>query len=166
MSIIGILANKKQADDIKMEIEKHNINAEVININYVSIENILKIKFDIIVIQDSPDKLNEKQKYLEQVLNNCKYLLLNTDISINKSILNNINIKILTYGLKTKATVTVSSLEDKKVVVSIQRGFKSFNGNIIEQQEIPTELVKKGTINLYNCLIKICIIYIITTKNG
>ena len=84
---------------------------------------------------------------------------------INEKFLNDINIKILTYGLKTKATITTSSIEEKRIVISIQRAFKDLNGNIIEQQEIPVDLIKNSAKKLYNSLIKTAIINLIDVKN-
>lgn len=165
MSIIGIIASERQTNQIKKEIKKENIKVEVICINAKSIENIKNIKFEILIIQDSLEKLKEKQEYVRKILKNAKYVLLNTDLSINEDVFKDINVKILTYGLKQKATITASSIEESQVIISIQRAFKDFKGKIIEQQEIPVELVKNSTKNLYNSLIKTSIINIFSTKN-
>lgn len=165
MSIIGIIANERQTNQIKKEIENENFKLEVICIDYRSIENVKKIKFEILVIQDSLDKLKEKQNNIKEILKNSKYLLLNTDISINEDIFKDINVKILTYGLKQKSTITTSSIRERQIIVSIQRAFKDIRGRVIEQQEIPAELIKNSTKDLYNSLIKIAIINILGTQN-
>jgi hypothetical protein len=160
MYIIGIIASARQTNEIKKEISKENFKCEVICINSKSIENIKNVKFEILIMQDSLEKLKENQKYVKEILKNTKYLLLNTDIIINEDIFKDASVKILTYGLKQKSTITASSIEEKQVVVSIQRAFKDLKGKIIEQQEVPVEPTKNSTKNLYNSLIKIAIINI------
>lgn len=165
MSIIGIIASQRQTNQIKKEIEKQNIKVEIVCINSRSIENVKNIKFEILIIQDSLEKLKEKQEHIRKMLIEAKYVLLNTDQSIKEEIFKDIDIKILTYGLKRKATITLSSIEESQVIISIQRAFKNLEGKIIEQQEIPIEVIKKSTKNLYNCLIKIAIIKFFNVKN-
>ena len=165
MSIIGLIASQRQTNQIKKEIEKQNIKVEIVCINSRSIENVKNIKFEILIIQDSLEKLKEKQEHIRKMLIEAKYVLLNTDQSIKEEIFKDIDIKILTYGLKRKATITLSSIEESQVIISIQRAFKNLEGKIIEQQEIPIEVIKKSTKNLYNCLIKIAIIKFFNVKN-
>lgn len=161
MSIIGIIASERQTNQIKREIEKQNIKLEIVCINNKSIENVKNIKFEILVIQNSLDKVDEKKEYVRAIIKNSKYILLNTDKTVNDDIFKDMNVKILTYGLKQKTTITASSIEEDKVIISIQRGFKNIKGKIIDQQEIPVQLTKNSTINLYNSLIKIGIINIL-----
>ena len=165
MSIIGIVANKRQNEQIKKQIENENLKLEIICINAKSIENIKNIKFESIVIQTPLEKLQDKQENIKEILKNTKYLLLNTDINLNENLFKDIDVKILTYGLKQKATITVSSIGEKQIIVSIQRAFKNLKGKIIEQQEIPVEISKNTTKDLYNLLIKTCIINIFDTRN-
>ena len=162
MSIIGIITKEKQMNQLKKEIEKQNINVEAICINSKSIENIRNVKFEIVIIQDELKANNEK---IKEIIKNTKNVLLNTDININEDIFKEVNAKILTYGLKPKATITLSSIQENKVIVNIQRAFKNIEGKVIEQQEIPVELVSNNTPNLYNSLIKIAIINILSAKN-
>lgn len=166
MSIIGIIASERQTNQIKKQIENEGLKIQIICINYKSIENIKNIKFEIIIIQDSPDKLKEKEMYFIEILKNTKYLLLNTDANINENILKDIKINVITYGLKHKATITTSSISDTQVIISIQRGFKNINGDIVEQQEIPVEFVKDRTKDLYNSLIRTTIINMFVAKNA
>ena len=165
MSIIGIISSQRQVNQIKKEIEKENLKTQIICINYKSIENIKNIKFEIVIIHDSIEKLKEKQEYLKIILKNANYLLLNTDVSINEKKLEDINVKILTYGLKQKSTITASGIGEKQAIISLQRGFKNLNGKVIEQQEIPIELMGNSIKDLYNALIKIAIINIFDAKN-
>ena len=164
MSIIGIVASQRQTNEIKRQIKQEESKVELISINYKSIENIKNIKFEILVIQDSLEKLQEKKEYLREIIRNTKYLLLNADIIINKDIFKNINLKTITYGLKQKSTIIASAIGEKQVVISIQRCFKNINNNIVEQQEIPVEVIRKTSKDLYNTLIKISIINICDTE--
>lgn len=164
MSIIGIIASERQANQIRKEI-KEDLEIELISINYKSIENIKNVKFEIVIIQDSLEKLKEKQELVKEILKETKYLLLNTDITINEDIFKEINAKILTYGLRQKSTVTVSSIGEKQIIISIQRAFKNIKGKMIGEQEIPVNLGKNSTRDLYNSIIKTAIINIFSTES-
>ena len=166
MSIIGIVASERQTNQIRKEIQKEKLKLEIISINYKSIENLKHIKFEIVIIQDSIEKLKEKQKSIKEILANAKYLLLNSDISIHDETFESINVKTLTYGLKQKSTITPSSIGEKQIIISIQRAFKNLNENIIEQQEVLVQIEQNNSEDLYNSLIKICIINICHAKNG
>lgn len=161
MSIIGIIASERQTNQIKKELL--NINIDVICINSKSIENFKNIKFEIVIIQELQE-IKQKQEYIKEILKNAKCVFLNTDIRIDEEIFKDINVKILTFGLKQKSTITVSSICEKKVMISIQRAFKNFKEEIIEQQEIPIQLNKKNMKDLYNALIKVAIINMYTSK--
>ena len=164
MFIIGMIANGVQVKQIRKEIELENFNIKVIWINTKSIENIKNIKFQIIIIQNLSEKLKEKKIDLKNILKNSKYVLLNTDSIIEQEMFEGINAKIITYGLKQKATITTSSIEEKHTVVSIQRAFENLQGELIEMQEIPAQLKRKGINNIYNSLIKTAIINVHGTK--
>ena len=113
MSIIGIIADEKQVNQIKKQMRKEDLNIEFVCINYKSIENLRNIKFEILIIQDLIDKLKEETKYIKNIIKNSKYILLNSDINISEENFKDINLKILTYGLKQKATITMSSIEER-----------------------------------------------------
>lgn len=164
MSIIGIIASEGQVNQIRKELKK-NLEVELISINYKSIENIKNIKFKIVIIYDSIEKLKEKQFYVKEILKETKYLLLNKDITINEEIFKDMNANILTYGLKQKSTITVSSIGEKQIIISIQRAFKNIKGKMISEQEIPINLRKNNLMDLYNSIIKIAIINLLSTKN-
>ena len=165
MSIIGIIAKEKRVNQIKKQIEKENLNIEFVCINYKSIKNVRNIKFEIIIIQDSLIKLQENKEYIKDIMKNAKYVLLNTDINISEENFKNIDLKILTYGLKRKATITISSIKEEKALISIQRAFKNLKEKIIEQKEVPVELDENSDKNMYNLLIKLAIMELISGKN-
>ncbi len=159
MSIIGIIASSSQAKQIKREISEI-VNAEIIWINSKSVENIKNIKFEIIIIQSLSEQIKENKLALKTILKNSRYLLLNTDLNFDPVIFEVTKSKIITYGLKQKATITVSSVEEKQAMVSIQRGFENLQGKIIERQEIPIKLQENASKKIYNSLIKTTIINI------
>lgn len=166
MSIIGIIADERQSNQIKKQINQENSNLEFVCINYKSIENIKNIEFKILIIQDPLEKLKEKKEYIKKIIKSTKYVLLNADINIKEENFKDIDLKILTYGLKQKATITVSSMEKERAVISIQRAFKNLKEKVIEQQEIPVRLIGNSSRNLYNSLIKIAIIKLENDKNA
>ena len=76
-----------------------------------------------------------------------------------------VELKILTYGLKQKSTITISSIKQEKILISIQRAFKNLNEKIIEQKEVPVELDVNSDKNIYNLLIKLAIMELISGEN-
>lgn len=165
MSIIGIIAKEKRVKQIKKQIAKENLNIEFVCINNKSIKNVRNIKFEIIIIEDSLIKLQENKEYMKYIMKNSKYILLNSDINISEEDFKDIELKILTYGLKQKATITISSIKEEKILISIQRAFKNFKEKIIEQKEISVELDDNSDKNMYNLLIKLAIMELISGKN-
>ena len=102
---------------------------------------------------------------MKYIMKNSKYILLNSDINISEEDFKDIELKILTYGLKQKATITISSIKEEKILISIQRAFKNFKEKIIEQKEISVELDDNSDKNMYNLLIKLAIMELISGKN-
>ena len=165
MSIIGIIAKEKRVNQIKKQIQKENLNIEFVCINNKSIKNLRNIKFEIFIIEDSLMKLQENKEYIKDIMKKAKYILLNSDINISEENLKDVELKILTYGLKQKSTITISSIKQEKILISIQRAFKNLNEKIIEQKEVPVELDVNSDKNIYNLLIKLAIMELISGKN-
>ena len=153
MSIIGIIAKEKRVNQIKKQIQKENLNIEFVCINNKSIKNLRNIKFEIFIIEDSLMKLQENKEYIKDIMKKAKYILLNSDINISEENFKDVELKILTYGLKQKSTITISSVKQEKILISIQRAFKNLNEKIIEQKEVPVELDVNSDKNIYNLLI-------------
>lgn len=166
MSIIGIIAKEKRVNQIKKQIQKENLNIEFVCINNKSIKNLRNIKFEIFIIEDSLMKLQENKEYIKDIMKKAKYILLNSDINISEENLKDVELKILTYGLKQKSTITISSVKQEKILISIQRAFKNLNEKIIEQKEVPVELDINSDKNMYNLLIKLAIMELISGKNA
>ena len=66
MSLIGIIANKKDIKAIKNSILKNNI--EIIEITKESIENIKNIKFDEIIVMKKIHITEEQNKKLNEIV--------------------------------------------------------------------------------------------------
>ena len=97
MPLVGIVAKMKEIQIIRKEIK--GINIELIEITNESIKNIRNIKFESIVFLQNINFAEEEYKYLNEILSNTKYLILNEDIEIE--ILKKINlqkpIKLITF---------------------------------------------------------------------
>ena len=167
MSIIGIVASQKQTNQLRKEVEQDikDFKIEIVSINPKSIENLKKIKFDIVIICDTLEKIEGKEKCVRDILKNSKYLILNSDTNMENLILKDINIKIITYGLNQKSTITTSSIKENEIIICIQRSFKNIQNKIVEPREVKSQLNKNNIKNIYNSLIKEAIINVYATKN-
>ncbi len=150
MSLIGIIAKKKDVEAIKKEIRESNI--EIVQISEKSIKNIKNVKFQEIIFIESP-KFEEQYKYLEQIISETQYLIINEDIELE--ILKKINIqkpiKLITYGFNSKSTITISSVTDEKIIVCVQREIEKANGEILECQE--KQIENDNSKKIYNNLV-------------
>ena len=113
MPLIGIIAKENDSNFIKNEIIKNSINVrfEIVNINRRSLQNIKNITFETIIINDKITELLETSKYLEEMMKRTKYLILNSDVSNDLRFFKDNKINLITYGLNTKATITISSVK-------------------------------------------------------
>lgn len=153
MPFIGIISKECDSNFIKNEILKNtDSKLEIFNINNRNIENIKNIRFETIVINDSINKLLENSKYLEEIIRNAKYLVINTDVVKDISILGGVNKNIITYGLNQKAIITISSVEDEDIMICIQKSFKDINEKDIEEQEFNIKITKNNLKKLCNTL--------------
>lgn len=140
MSLIGIIAKKKDIKELKKKLgEKY----ELIEITNKSIENLKNIKFEEIIYNKDINLTKEEYKFMRRIINETKYLIVNSDIKIKT--LENIEIekpiKIITFGFNTKSTVSISSVKDDYIIVSIQRDIEKTNKKKIESQERKIEIL-------------------------
>ena len=148
MFFIGIISEEKNEKYIK-EMLKHNINnSNVIFINEKNIDNIKNVKFKIIVL--NKELIN---KNLESILLNAEYLILNSDINVK--LVENLNLKVITYGFNSKATVTASSITEEEILVCIQRNIVDMYNNKFEPQEINIE--RNELLDIYDNMYIMCI---------
>mgnify|MGYP001139115813 CR=1 FL=1 len=155
MIFIGIMSECKSYENIKEKLKNEDIN--LIHINKKSIKNIKNIKFETLIIDTNLEDFQQEKEIIEQICNNAKYVFINTDLNIE----NNLEVKakkeIITYGLNQKATVTVSSIKDRDILIYVQRNIKDNKEKSIEVGEKLVK-IKEGT-KLKNY--EILILYII-----
>ena len=151
MPLVGIIAKKKDVQAIRKEIKGKNI--EIIEITKESVKNIKNIKFEEIVFLQDINLEQEEYKYMNEIISKTKYLILNEDIEID--ILKKIEIenliKLITFGFNSKSTITISSVNDEKIIVCLQRDIEKINGEILECQE--KEIINRNDKKIYNNLV-------------
>ena len=109
-------------------------NENVVFINEKNIENIKNIKFKIIVLNKGIDNKN-----IKNILLNAEYLILNSDINVKIDLIENLDLKVITYGFNSKSTVTASSVTEEEMLICVQRNIINIKGKKIEPQEINIE---------------------------
>ena len=154
MPFIGVIAKECDSNFIKNEIIKNSVNNkfEVFNINQKNIQNIKNITFESIIINEDIKEFLRYSKYLEEILKKAKYIIINSDIIKDISIFGNSKINIITYGLNSQATVTISSVKEEDILVCIQKSFRNINDKAIEEQEINIKIVRNNLKKLCNTL--------------
>ena len=90
---------------------------------------------------------------MKQIMSNVNYLIINSDIDIefDKNQID-IPIKMITFGFNSKATITISSIKEDKIVVCIQRNIEKINKQIIEVQEKEVKIDSQKDKKIYNNL--------------
>ena len=114
-----------------------------------NIENIKNIKFEAVLINQET-KCN--REYLKKILENSKYLVINSDIKLNQEDYKNIKLQIITYGFNGKATITASSITEDSIVMCAQRGIEGINQKKIVQQECNIKIKQKEFKSPYNIM--------------
>ncbi len=152
MPLIGIIAKKRDIQAIKKELQESNI--KVIEITKKAIENVKNVSFEEIIILEDINLKLEEYKYMKEIITKSKYLILNGDVKIK--ILDEIKvqkpIKVITFGFNSKATITISSIKEEKIIVCLQRDIEKVDGNIIETQEKEIKIGKENCKKIYNKL--------------
>ena len=151
MLFIGLIAKKKDVQSIKKDIKEKEI--EIIEIKENNIENLKNIKFEEIIFLDDINLKENEYTFMKELIQNSKHLIINTDISIN--ILRKIGIekpiKIITFGFNSKATITISSIKENKVMIFIQRDIMIAKQKRIETQE--KEIKLENNEKIYNKIV-------------
>lgn len=151
MLFIGLIAKKKDVQSIRKDIKEKEI--EIIEIKENNIENLKNIKFEEIIFLDDINLKENEYIFLKELIQNSKHLIINTDISI--SILRKLGIekpiKIITFGFNSKATITISSIKENKVMIFIQRDIMIAEQKRIETQE--KEIKLENNEKIYNKIV-------------
>lgn len=155
MIFIGVVSDNKKFENLRKIIYKNKNKSEVslININIKSINNLKKIKFEIIVLLDLPNQLEDNIDSLEEVCKDSNFLIVNSDIELKKNILKNVQTNIITFGMNHLATVTFSSVTDESLMISVQRNYPSINGDLIDVGEYNLSIQKTERNNLHELLV-------------
>ena len=151
MLFIGLITKKKDVQSIKKDIKEKEI--EIIEIKENNIENLKNIKFEEIIFLEDINLKENEYTFMKELIQNSKHLIINTDISI--SILRKIGIekpiKIITFGFNSKATITISSIKENKVMIFIQRDIMIAEQKRIETQE--KEIKLENNEKIYNKIV-------------
>ena len=151
MPLIGIVAKKRDIQSIRKEIKENNI--DIIEITKESIKNVRNIKFEEIIFVENINLTEQEYKYMNEIISNSQYLIVNGDIDIG--ILKKIDVqkpmKLITFGFNSKSTITISSVNDDKIIVCVQRNIEKINGEILESQE--KKIVAPNPKKIYNSLV-------------
>ena len=161
MYFIGIFANNLEYEIIKQHVKKmvKRKDLEIININSRNITNMKNIVFETIVLTCELKLTEEKQEILNKICSNCKYVIINADINIKLKFKNLIN--YITYGVNPKSTITISSIQDEKAIIYVQRNIKNIADKEIEMGEVSIDLqdYKHKEIEILLAIASIYLIY-------
>lgn len=159
---------KEKTDDIYWDcyeyksenyIKKIQNNNDIFNKYHIifikekSIDNIKNIKFETIIINR---EFNDEDS-LNKLIAKSKYIIVNEDIDMAISLLNDVSSNIITYGFNSKSTITMSSLTEDSILICVQRNILS-KQNEIEQQEI--SLSKEAETEVYDIMLLISMLLI------
>ena len=132
MFFIGIVTNQKNELFIKEKLENITPDSIIIFITEKNIDNIKNIKFETILLDT---QIIKKKKEIRKIISSCKYLVLNNDMEIDDSIIESMDLTIITYGFNGKSTFTISSIDENKLIICLQRIIFKENDIQIEPQE-------------------------------
>ena len=154
MPFIGVIAKESDSNFIKNTVLKNakSTKFDIININKKSVENIKNIRFDVVVINDILKELLKNSYYLEEILKNTKYLIINSDVVQSEDVLVNSKSKIITYGLNKKAMITMSSIKLENILICVQEKFKNAKKKMVEEQEVNIAIKKSNLKKVCNTM--------------
>lgn len=136
MSLIGILTQNQNKAYLKEQLKKRKLE-DVFFLTESTAQNMRNVKFDTFLLGK---KITEKQEMIREIAKRTDYFILNSDVKENLQLLENLDLKIITYGYNQKASITTSSVEEEKVIVCLQRGIKNIYQEEIEPQEIEMKM--------------------------
>lgn len=153
MPFIGIVANENDSNFIKNELlKKYKDNKfEIININNKSLENLKNVKFETIIVKENINKILKISNYINNILENASFLVVNTDIKENEEKLNKYN-GFISYGFNTNSIITISSIKEEDILICLQKQVRGLNNQITEEQECNVYIGKHNVEKLYNYL--------------
>ena len=137
MIFIGIISDTNEYENVKKHIleENSNIHIQFFHITNKNIENFQNIKFDAIVIMKELRTFIDKIEILVKMIKQVRYLICDSDISIDLSFDKSMYVTVITYGFNPKATVVVTSVTEENLLIDIQREIVLNNQRILESGE-------------------------------
>lgn len=155
MIFIGIVTDTKSENYIRKIQNNNDVFSKyhIIFIKEKSIDNIKNIKFETIIINR---EFNDEYS-LNKLIAKSKYIIVNEDIDMAISLLNDVSSNIITYGFNSKSTITMSSITDDSIQICVQRNILS-KQNEIEQQEI--SLNKEAESEVYDIMLLVSMLLI------
>lgn len=136
MFFVGVVTNQKNELYMKNKLCKVMPVENIIFITEKNITNIKNIQFETIIIDA---KINNKTE-IRKIVANSKYVILNSDIDANVEMMNDLKLTVFTYGFNNKSTFTVSSIQEKNMIICLQRIILNKRKRIIEPQEYEIEI--------------------------
>lgn len=137
MAFIGVVTEPRMElqirQNLKRKFEKINEKKTIILVNKNSVKNLFNIKFDFLIIDKNIFNNNDD---LVKIILNSSRIIVNADYDENLEPIKNLKLNVITYGMNSKATLTLSSVNDNEVLLSLQRAIKSYKKELIEPQEI------------------------------
>lgn len=115
--------------------DNRKLNLKIKDIHIVLIDKDISDKFDILIFNKP---MNFIAKNLLAIQNKKTFVLVNSDEY--KSFGAFKNIFLITYGINNKSCITVSSIQQNKIQLCIQRNLTALNGKVIEEQEFSIEI--------------------------
>ena len=154
MPFVGIVGRENDCNFIRNAVGRNLVscNLDFVNINRKSIENFKNVKFDVLVFCENAEMLLRDSLYLEDIIRKADYIIVNSDIRENLSVLKFAENNVVTYGFNAKATVTISSIKEDSLMVCVQRKIDGI-GNVIEEQDFSIDVEKNNVNKLYNVLV-------------
>ena len=135
MSFIGVMTNAKNETYIVKMLSSNFSNENIIFITDKNINNLKNITFETIIIDKNISNITN----MKLIISKAKYVILNADLDINVKVLEDLNLKVISYGFNRKATVTVSSVSEGNIMICMQRSIENIFGEKYELQEYEVE---------------------------
>lgn len=139
MALIGILTEPKNKLYLQEELKKRQLE-EVFFLTENTILNMHNVRFDIFILGK---KISKSQELVRTLAKGADYFIFNSDIKENLPLLEDLDLKIITYGYNQKATITASSVDENKMMICLQRSIENIKQKKIEPQEIEIEVTDK-----------------------
>ena len=81
----------------------------------------------------------------QKKLPSAKIVLYNSDLKSSENYFKGEKIYLITYGLNAKATITASSIDERSMLICVQRSFNNISGKTVLPQELPISCPVKIT---------------------